>query len=90
MSLTGLILGIINIAIVIVILLLVGAIVQWVMTQLTWAIPAQVVKLYLAVVALIALYLLVALLLGLPAVHIIGGIAHAIPFFAVTPRRAAV
>ena len=72
MSLSGIILGLINIAIVVVILLLVGAICKWVLGMLGWGPPTEVEKLFLAVVALTALYLLAALLLGLPSVHIIG------------------
>ena len=72
MSLSGILLGLINIAIVIVVLVLIGAIIMWVMGLLGWPIPANVQKLYLAVVALIALYMLVALLLGIPSIHIIG------------------
>jgi hypothetical protein len=71
-SLGGLLLGIINIAIVIVILLLVGAIVVWFMSLMQWPIPWNIQRLYMAVVALIALYMLVALLLGLPTVRIVG------------------
>jgi len=65
MSLSGILLGLINIAIVIVILVLIGAIIVWVMGMLGWAIPWTVQRLYLAVVALIALAMLVALLFGL-------------------------
>jgi len=71
MSLSGLLLGLINIAIVIVILLLVGAIILWILSMLGWGPPMQVQKLYIAVVALIALYMLVALLLGLPSWRVI-------------------
>jgi len=73
MSLTGLLLGLLNIAIVIVILVLIGAIIMWVMNTLGWPIPANVQKLFLAVVALIALAMLVALLLGaMPPWRIVG------------------
>lgn len=72
MTLTGLLLGLINIAIVIAILVLIGAIILWVMGMLGWPVPAQVQKLYLAVVALIALYMLIAMLLGMPVVHVVG------------------
>ena len=71
MSLSGILLGLINIAIVIVILVLIGAIVVWVISMLGWAIPWNVQRLYLAVVALIALGMLVALMLGVPSIHII-------------------
>jgi hypothetical protein len=69
MALGGIVLGLINIVIVVVILLLIGAVAKWVFGALGWAVPAQVEKLYIAVVALIALYMIVALLLGLPTVR---------------------
>jgi hypothetical protein len=72
MSLSGLILGIINVAIVIAVLLLVGAIILWFCNWISFAVPEMVRKLYLAIVALIGLYLLVALLFGIPSVRIIG------------------
>lgn len=71
MSLTGLLLGVLNIIIVVVILVLIGAVIMWVMSALNWPVPQMVQRLYLAVVALIALYLLVALLLGIPSIRII-------------------
>jgi hypothetical protein len=73
MSLSGILLGLINIGIVIVILVLIGAIIVWVLQMLEWPVPWNIQRLYLAVVALIALYMLVALLFGLPTVHIISG-----------------
>jgi len=73
MTLTGVLLGLLNIAIVLVILVLIGAIIMWVMNTLGWPVPANVQKLYLAVVALIALAMLVALLLGaVPPWRIVG------------------
>jgi len=71
MSLSGILLGLINIAIVVVILVLIGAIVVWVMSMLGWPIPWNVQRLYLAVVALIALFMLVALILGIPSIRVI-------------------
>lgn len=71
MSLAGILLGIINIAIVIAILLLIGAIIVWFCTWMGMAIPANVQKGYIGVVALIGLYMIVALLLGVPTVRII-------------------
>ena len=65
-SLSAVLLGLINIVIVVAILLLVGAIIQWVLGIIGFAVPVMVVKLYCAIVALIALYMIVALLLGLP------------------------
>lgn len=72
LPLGAILLGLINIAIVIIILVLIGAIIEWVMGMLGWPIPVIVRKLYLAIVALIALYMLVALLLGMPTLHVIG------------------
>jgi hypothetical protein len=71
MTLGGILLGLINVAIVVAILLLIGAIVVWFCSWMAMTIPAQVQKGYIAVVALIGLYMLVALLLGIPTVHII-------------------
>jgi hypothetical protein len=76
MSLAGILLGLINIAIVIAILLLIGAIILWFMSWMGMAVPANVQKGYIAVVALIGLYMLVALLLGMPSVRIIGSETH--------------
>lgn len=71
MTLLGLVLGVINVAIVVAILLLLGAIIVWFCSYMQIAIPGPVQKGYIAVVALIALYLLVALLAGMPSIHII-------------------
>jgi hypothetical protein len=66
-----LILGIINIAIVIAILLLIGAVILWFCSWMSFPVPANVQKGYIAVVALVALYMLVALLFGIPTFHIV-------------------
>jgi hypothetical protein len=72
MSIGGIILGLINIAIVVVLLLLVGAVALWLLSYLHWTPPDNVQKLYIAFVALVGLYMLVALIFGLPSVHVIG------------------
>ena len=71
MSITGILLGIINIAIVIAILLLIGAVIQWFLTWMDIGVPANVQKGYLIVVALIGLYMIVALLVGIPTVRLL-------------------
>jgi hypothetical protein len=76
MSLSGLILGVINIAIVIAVLLLVGAIILWFCSWMGLAVPEMVRKLYIGIVALIGLYMLVALIFGIPSVRIIGHAAR--------------
>ena len=71
MSIGGILLGIINIGIVVALLLLVGVIALWIMGLLGMALPDEVRKLYIAIVALIALYLIVALLFGLPGIRVL-------------------
>lgn len=71
MSLIGLLLGIVNIAIVVAILMLIGAIILWACSWMQIAVPPNVQKGYIAVVALIALYMLIALLAGMPTLRII-------------------
>lgn len=73
MSLSGLLLGIINIFIVVAILLLVGALIEWFLGWMGIAMSAMVRKLYIAIVALIALYMLIALAFGIPTLRIIHG-----------------
>lgn len=71
-SIGAVLLGLINIGIVVAILLLVGVIAQWVLGLLSVSLPGEARKLYIAIVALIAFYMIVALLLGLPTVRVIG------------------
>ena len=66
MTFGAIILGVINIAIVIAVLVLIGALVAMVAQWFDWPIPWNVRRLYMLVVMLIALYMLVALLFGLP------------------------
>jgi hypothetical protein len=66
MSLTGALLGIINIAIYIAILVLIGLVIVWFASWLGFAIPQQIQRVFMIIVALIALYLIIALLLGMP------------------------
>ena len=72
MNLPAILLGIINIAIVVAILLLVGAIILWFCTWMGLAVPPNVQKGYMIIVGLIGLYMLVALLLGIPSFRVIG------------------
>ena len=76
MSLSGILLGLINVAIVVVILVLAGAIIVWIAALLQWPIPWNIQRLYLAVVALIALYMIIALLFGLALPFRIVGPVH--------------
>lgn len=72
MSFAGLILGIINIAITVGVLILVGLIIVWFMSWVGVAVPDQVRKAYLFVVAMIGLYMIVALIFGIPSISVIG------------------
>lgn len=73
LSAGGLLLGVINIGIVVLILLLIGALVLMFCNWLNFPISATVQKLYIGIVALVALYMLVALILGIPTIRIVGG-----------------
>jgi MFS superfamily sulfate permease-like transporter len=84
-SLTALLLGLINVAIVVAVLVLVGYLVVWIFQLIGFAIPPIVQKLYMIVVALIALYMIVALLLGHPAWKIVGSTDFDDPHYA-TPN----
>lgn len=79
MTIGAVLLGVINIAIVVALLLLLGVIIEWIMGALKLPPPAQARQIYLVIVALIALYMLVALVLGLPTVRLL----------AITPSPAA-
>ena len=78
MSLSGILLGLINVAIVVAILVLIGAIIVMFAKWMNFAIDWNVQRLYLLVVMLIALYMIVALLFGLTTIRIIGAMAPAI------------
>jgi hypothetical protein len=73
MSLSGLVLGVLNIAIVIAVLVLVGALIVMVAKWFSLAIDWNVQRIYLLVVLLIALYMIVALIFGIPTLRIIHG-----------------
>jgi hypothetical protein len=71
MSLSGILLGVINIAIVAAIFVLIGAIIVMIAKWFGYPIDWNVQRLYLFVVLLIVLYMLAALLLGLPTWRVI-------------------
>jgi hypothetical protein len=71
LNIGAILLGLVNIAIVVVLLLLVGVLAWWIVTALIGiTTPGEVRQLYLALVALIALYMIIALIFGLPTVRI--------------------
>jgi hypothetical protein len=71
MSIGGVLLGLVNIAIVVVLLLFVGVIGLWIMSLVHVTPPGELRQLYLVLVALIALYMIIALIFGLPSVSVI-------------------
>lgn len=73
MSVSGLVLGVIDAAIVVAILILLGALIEWFLGTLSVPVTPALRKGYLIVVALVGLYMLVALLFGIPSVHLLGG-----------------
>lgn len=72
MNVGAVLLGLINVGIVVAVLLLVGIIAQWIMSLLGVNLPGEARKIYIVIVALVALYMIVALLLGLPSWRMIG------------------
>lgn len=66
MGLEGILLGFINIGIYVAILILIGLIIVWGLSYLGIAVPDQIKKVYIFIVVLIAIYMAVALLFGLP------------------------
>jgi hypothetical protein len=66
LSATGLLIGILNIGIVVVLLLFLGILIEWLCGQFELALPAQARKLYLILVLLIALIMAVSLAAGMP------------------------
>jgi hypothetical protein len=73
LSLGGILLGIINVAIVVAILVLIGLVIVWFMSYLGFPIPEKIQQVFMVIVALIALAMLVALLLGAPLpFHVVG------------------
>jgi len=71
MSLAGILIAILNCVVLALILVIVGAIVQWVLSALGWGIPQNIQKLFLALVALIFLICVISALLGAPMFHLI-------------------
>jgi hypothetical protein len=71
-GLGGILLGLINICIVVAVLVLIGYIIMLIFGYLGFPIPGTIQRIYMIIVALIALYLIVQLLLGVPF-NLIGG-----------------
>ena len=71
-SATGLLIGILNIGIVVVLLLFVGLLIEWLAGQFGLGLPPQARKLYLIFVLLVALIMAVSLVAGAPMLRIVG------------------
>lgn len=79
MTLAGIFIGLLNCLVLAIILVIVGAVIQWLCAAFSWPIPANIVKLFLALVLLVTLICVISLLLGSPMFHLIhvGGMAVA-------------
>jgi hypothetical protein len=64
MSGSGLLVGLLNCIVLAIILVIIGAVIQWVLSALGWPPPAMVQKLFMALVALLVLICFVELLVG--------------------------
>ena len=71
MSIAGLLLGIVDAVIVAAVMVLIGAIIVWVATIFEWPIPWNIQRIYLLIVLLIFIYAVIALLFGMPMVHLL-------------------
>jgi hypothetical protein len=87
MSLANILLGVINIAITVAILIIIGLIIEWFMSWMSLPVPEMIRRVYLIIVALIALYMLVALILGMPSVRFVEMVMP--PFLACSARARA-
>ena len=65
------VLGLINIGITAALFVLVGVVIVWILSWLGFAVPENVKKVYMILVALIILYQAVALIFGLPIVGLV-------------------
>jgi hypothetical protein len=72
MSLTGVIIGVLNCLLTVAILVLLGAIVVWVAQIFEWPIPWNIQRIYLLICLLVFIICVATVLLGVPMVHIIG------------------
>lgn len=72
MSITGILIGVLNCVLLAAILVLLGAIVAWVASVFEWPIPWNIQRLYLAICLLVFLICVVTLLLGAPMVRFWG------------------
>jgi uncharacterized Tic20 family protein len=73
MAISGLILGVINIGIVVALLLILGLAIVWLIKAFGGPeLDPQIKKFYLLFVLLVAIYMLVALIFGMPSVRILG------------------
>jgi hypothetical protein len=74
-ALSAILLGLINIAIVVALLMVIGAIAEWILDGPGFRVSEIMQKLFLVLVALVALYMLVALIVGGPTLLILTGSA---------------
>ena len=72
MSIGGLLIGLLNIVLVCAVLILIGALVAWFASMAGYPIPGNIQKIFLLIVALVAIIMLVGMLLGvMPPLHVL-------------------
>ena len=72
MSIAGLVIGLLNCALVAAVLVLIGAIIVWIANLFSWPIPWNIQRIYLLIVLLIFIICVISLVLGMPMVHLFG------------------
>jgi hypothetical protein len=77
MSIAVIVLGVLNIVAVALLLILLGLLVCWLCRLFGFSEPdAQMKKVYLGFVLVVVLYMLAAMLFGMPTVHILPGLTR--------------
>jgi hypothetical protein len=72
MSVTGILIGVLNCFVLAIILVLIGAIIVWLAGIFEWPIPWNIQRLYLGLVLLLTVICIISLLVGAPMIHIFG------------------
>jgi Na+-translocating ferredoxin:NAD+ oxidoreductase RnfD subunit len=72
MSVTGILIGVLNCVLVAAVLVLIGAIIVWVANIFEWPIPWNIQRIYLLIVLVVFIICVVSLLVGAPMVHFFG------------------
>jgi len=69
MSIVGILVGLLNCVLLAAILLLIGAIIQWIAAAFQWPIPDNVQRIFLLIVLLVFIICAISLVVGEPMIH---------------------